>query len=140
MTMQTIMPDTALEVVAEQLEIDTRTVVTGRVHIAVTTQTVDQPVSLTLNQTDVRVVRHEVDQTLGPDDPVPQQRTEGDTTIVPILEEVVVVETRLVLRAELHVTRITTAETFSTTVPLRHQTASVTRDADLTLSQTTAGD
>jgi len=32
-------------------------------------------------------------------------RTEGDTTIIPLLEEVLVVEKRLLLKAELHLTK-----------------------------------
>lgn len=130
----------ALEVVEEHLNITTPDVVTGRVQVALTTQTIEQPVSLSLNRTEVEVVRHEINQTLGRDDPVPQQRTEGGTTIIPVLEEIVVVETRLVLRAEVHVTQVTTAETVSTTVPLRRQTADVTRDADFSPGQIPTGD
>jgi len=38
------------------------------------------------------------------DSPV-EVRTEGDTTIYPVLEEVMVVEKRLMLREEIHVTK-----------------------------------
>ncbi len=140
MTIYTGPEDRPLEVVEEHLSVNTAEVVTGRVHVAVTTQTVEQPVSLSLNRTEVEVVRHELSHTLPPDAPVPQQRIEGNTTIIPILEEIVVVETRLVLRAEVHVTRVTTAETVSTTVPLRRQTANVTRDTDVPPGQIPTGD
>jgi stress response protein YsnF len=37
---------------------------------------------------------------------VPEARYEGDTLILPVLEEVVVVEKRLMLKEELHIRRI----------------------------------
>jgi len=38
-------------------------------------------------------------------DEAPEIRHEGDTTIIPVLEEVLVVEKRLILREELHIIR-----------------------------------
>jgi uncharacterized protein (TIGR02271 family) len=38
-------------------------------------------------------------------DCAPEIRHEGDTTIIPVLEEVLVVEKRLILREELHIVR-----------------------------------
>jgi uncharacterized protein (TIGR02271 family) len=54
-------------------------------------------------------------------------RQEGDTTIFPILEEVVVVEKRLVLKEELRVTRVLTQSQSTETVTLRTERADVTR-------------
>lgn len=45
----------------------------------------------------------------------PEIRTEGDVTIVPVLEEVLVVEKRLVLKEELHIRRRVAAETVEIT-------------------------
>ncbi len=57
----------------------------------------------------------------------PRIRVEGDVTIVPVLEEQVVVERRLVLREEIHLRRI--AETTPVTVPvaLRRERAEIER-------------
>jgi hypothetical protein len=43
-------------------------------------------------------------------------RTEGDLTIVPVLEEVIVVETKLLLEEEIHIRRTLTKETVERSV------------------------
>jgi len=53
----------------------------------------------------------------------PEIRTEGDVTIVPVLEEVLVVEKRLVLKEELHIRRRIETETVEVPVILRKQRA-----------------
>ncbi|WP_426232253.1 DUF2382 domain-containing protein [Pararhizobium sp. DWP3-4] len=58
---------------------------------------------------------------------VPQSRVEGDTTIIPVVEEIVVVEKRLVLVEEIRIRQITTTEEVSIPVTLRKQTAIVER-------------
>jgi stress response protein YsnF len=54
-------------------------------------------------------------------------RTEGDVTILPVVEEVLVVETRLLLKEEIHVRRTATRETVEIPVTLRRQRAVVER-------------
>lgn len=58
---------------------------------------------------------------------MPATRVEGDTTIIPVVEEVLYTEKRLVLKEEIRVTRRRTAEHFHDTVTLRRQEAVVTR-------------
>ena len=58
---------------------------------------------------------------------MPAVRTEGDTTIIPVVEEIIHVEKRLILKEEIHITRRRTAKRFHGTVPLRHQEAVVSR-------------
>ena len=48
-------------------------------------------------------------------------------TIIPVFEEVVVMETRIVLKEELHVTQYETTETVDIPVSLRRQTATIAR-------------
>jgi stress response protein YsnF len=57
----------------------------------------------------------------------PAVRTEGDVTIVPVLEEVLFVEKRLVLKEELHIRRTATTETVEVPVTLRRQRAVIER-------------
>jgi stress response protein YsnF len=57
----------------------------------------------------------------------PEIRTEGDLTIVPVLEEVLVVEKRLMLKEELHIRRRAATETVEVPVTLRKQRAIVER-------------
>jgi len=59
---------------------------------------------------------------------VPEVRTEGDTLIIPLFEEVLVVEKRLVLRQEIHLTRRMVSEPFEQEVVLRRTEAEVERE------------
>ena len=54
-------------------------------------------------------------------------RTEGDITIVPVVEEVLVVEKRLMLKEELHIRTRTETTTIEQPVTLRRQRATVDR-------------
>jgi stress response protein YsnF len=60
-------------------------------------------------------------------DAVPAVKDEGDLLVVPVVEETVVVERRLVLKEELHIRRVHTTERYRDTLKLRYQTAEVTR-------------
>lgn len=59
----------------------------------------------------------------------PPIRDEGETTIIPVLEERLVVRTELVLKEELHVTRRRTTESHTRDVTLRREEADVRREA-----------
>jgi stress response protein YsnF len=58
---------------------------------------------------------------------VPVIRTENGITIVPVLEEILVVEKRLILREELHIMQEVSHETVEVPVSLRKQRAVVER-------------
>lgn len=58
---------------------------------------------------------------------VPPIREEGDTTIFPVVEEIVVVEHRLVLKEEVRIRRLRSTERHQETVTLRTQDAVITR-------------
>jgi stress response protein YsnF len=58
---------------------------------------------------------------------VPAVREEGDTTILPVVEEVIVVERRLILKEEVHIRRIKVAERHTETVTTREQTVEIYR-------------
>jgi stress response protein YsnF len=66
---------------------------------------------------------------------VPPIRQEGDITIIPVVEEVVIVERRLVLKEEVRVRRLSTKEQHQETVVLRKQEAVVTRERPDSQSQ-----
>lgn len=57
----------------------------------------------------------------------PPVREEGDVTIIPVVEEIVVIEKRLVLKEEIHLRRIRVTEQHRETVALREQEAVITR-------------
>jgi uncharacterized protein (TIGR02271 family) len=91
-----------LPAIGERLEVGKKPVETGRVlihkHVTSTESTVDEP--LLRDNYDVQHVP--VNRII---DSPPEIRHEGDTTIIPVLEEVLVVEKRLILREELHIVR-----------------------------------
>lgn len=87
----------------ERMVVDRHPVETGRVrihkHVDEAETTVDEP----LLQENWDVERVAVNRILAGDPPEP--RYEGDTLVLPVLEEVLVVEKRLILREEMRVTR-----------------------------------
>jgi stress response protein YsnF len=58
---------------------------------------------------------------------VPTSRYEGDTLIVPVLEEIVVIEKRLRIKEELHISKIVRTEPHSETVMLKSEEVSIHR-------------
>ncbi len=78
----------------------------------------------TLDGEAFEVTRVPVDQVVNQ---APGIRTENDVTIIPIMEEVLVVEKRLVLKEELHIRKRRTTENVEFPVELRKQRAVVER-------------
>ena len=108
----------------ERLRIGTRTVETGRVRLTKRVETREEAVSVPLLREEVEVERVAVGQYV---DEAPPVRTEGDVTVFPIVEEVLVVEKRLLLREELRVTRRRTEHVEERTETLRSETIHVER-------------
>src|SRR3954452_890297 len=111
--------------VSEELHVGKRTVTSGRVRIRTGVEEREEIARLSLASEEPEITRVPVDREV---DAPPAIRTEGDVTIVPVLEEVMVIEKRLVLREELHIRRRVSHETFDAPVTLRRQTAVVERD------------
>lgn len=124
------MPDrdanqTTIPVAAEELRVGTRRAVTGRVRVHVSTLTEDSPVQADLAGQRVEVTRIPLDREVTER---PDIRTEGDLTVIPVLEEVLFIERRLILREEIHLRRIAETERVETTVPLRRQQVAIERE------------
>ncbi len=117
-------PVAVVPVMEEELRVGKRVVETGRVRVTKTVheheEVVDEP--LMREEYDVERVRIDefVDGPVGP-------RHEGETLIVPVLEEVLVVEKRLVVREELRITRRQTEERRPQRVKLLSEEVSVER-------------
>lgn len=91
-------------VVEEHLHIDRRQVDTGRgVRIAKTVAEREEVVDVPLGHDEIEVVRVPVNRTLGLGEQA-IARHEGDTLIVPVLEEVLVVEKRWHVKEEVRIT------------------------------------
>lgn len=112
-----------LPLYAEQVAISKRVRKT-RVQVARTTRTREAVVEEDLAHEQVVVERVAIGRVV---DAVPDVRQEGDVTILPVMEEIVVVERRLILKEEVHIRRVRTTERHVETVTLREQEAAVTR-------------
>ena len=91
---------------AEQVTVSKRVHKT-RVRVARTTRTRDQVVEQDLAHDQVIVDRIPINRVV---DAVPEVRQEGDVTILPVVEEIVVIERRLLLKEEVHVRHVRTTE------------------------------
>jgi len=88
--------------IEERLDVAKRKVETGRIRISKTVESSDSVIDEPLLRERYEVERVTVNRILTePAEP----RYEGDTLILPVMEEVLVVEKRLVLREEVRVTR-----------------------------------
>ena len=116
-----------IPVVEEKAVASVRQAVTGRVRVSTLTETFAEVVRQELQGMRTDVVRMTVNRTLEAGEAPPQPRVEGNVMIIPIFEEVIVVEKRLVLKEELHITQHVTTETVEVPVDLRRQRAVVER-------------
>ncbi len=91
-----------LPVAQEELRVDKRRVATGGVRIKKVVHEREELIDEPLLKEEVNVERVSINRVV--DDVVPI-RYEGDTTIVSLFEEVLVVERRLMLKEELHITK-----------------------------------
>jgi len=111
-------------IVEEELRVSKRQVAKGRVRVRTVVDTVEEVAREALQSETVEVTRVPINQEVTE---APAVRTEGDVTIVPVLEEGLVVEKRLVLKEELHLRRKVETETFEAPVTLRKQRVEVER-------------
>lgn len=118
-----------IPIVEERAQIHRRTVETGRVRVRLRTEVEEVPVEAALRHEALEVERVAIGRELAPGEtpPMPREEEDGAVLIVPVLEEVLVVETRLVLAEEVRIRRHVAVETAATTVALRRQRAEVER-------------
>jgi uncharacterized protein (TIGR02271 family) len=117
-------PPLVLPVLAEALDVRTRPVETGRVRIHKTVQAREVLVDEPLLREEVIIERVPVNRVV--EGPIPV-RYEGDTMILSLLEEVLVVETRLLLKEELHLTKRRTETHQPACVTLRREEVTIER-------------
>ena len=117
-------PPLVLPVLAEELDVQTRRVETGRVRLHKTVYTREVLVDEPLVREEVIIERVPVNRVV--EGPIPV-RYEGDTMILSLLEEVLVVETRLLLKEEVHLTTRRTERHAPERVTLRHEDVTIER-------------
>jgi uncharacterized protein (TIGR02271 family) len=116
--------ETSIPLVEEHVTVDKRVVETGRVRIRSTVDEKLVRVAEELERDDVIIERVAVNREVT--EP-PRSREEDGVLIVPILEEVVVVEKRLMLKEELHIHRNRKRERIDEAVRLKSMRAEVER-------------
>jgi uncharacterized protein (TIGR02271 family) len=113
-----------LTLLAEELSVGKEAVETGRVRVSKQTRTREVVVDEALLKESAEVETVTIGRQIFE---VPSVRHEGETTIVPIVEEIIHTERRLILKEEIRITRRKTTEQFHDRVTLRYQEAVVTR-------------
>jgi len=107
---------------SEEMSVSKRVVPTERVQVSRITREREEFVDELLTSERVEIERKPINR---PVDAVPSMREEGDTVIIPIVEEVI--ERRLVLKEEVSIRRVRQAERHQERVTLRRHEAVVTR-------------
>ena len=120
-------PDTGEKIViplhAEDMSVK-RHAVKRDVRVQVHTISHDQLVDEALTHEKVEIERIAINR---PVDAIPPLREEGGLTVISVVEEVLVVERRLVLKEEIHLRRVRTTTQHRETVTLRDQEVVIER-------------
>jgi uncharacterized protein (TIGR02271 family) len=113
-----------LPVIQETLDVETHPVETGRVRIRKIVREREELVDPPLLREEVEIERVPINRVVEGPTPV---RSEGDTLIIPLFEEVLVVEKRLLLKEEVHLTTRRVETHTPQRVTLRREEAIVER-------------
>lgn len=117
-----------LPIAEEEILVEKRPVLDGRVVVSTQTEVVNERFDVELSGNEVSVERLPIGTVV---DVAPDVRVEGDVTIVPVLEERLVLEKRLVLVEEIRITNRKTIRSERVDAELRKQSAVVERiDSD----------
>lgn len=109
----------------EELRVSKREVETGRVRVRTLIDERHELVREDLSRTSVEVEHLPINREI---DTVPAPRFEGETYIIPVVEEVLYVRKALVLTEEIRLHRRTSTEKVEQTVTVRSQRAVVERE------------
>jgi uncharacterized protein (TIGR02271 family) len=116
-----------IPVVEENIHIDKRIMDADKVRISKKVNTEDVTVNVPTTHEEVTVKHIAVNQYV---DSPPSVKQEGDVTIIPIVKEVLVVEKRLMLVEEVHVTKRRVETSVAQNETLRKEEVIIDRDQD----------
>jgi len=116
--------DLNLPILKEEVEIHKQTRITGVVRLEKTVRTTEAAVEEDLVKESISVEHVPVNRYI---DQAVSTRQEGDTTIIPIMEEIVIVSKQLVLKEEIHITRRREQSHYHETVSLRAEEVEIKR-------------
>ena len=124
-----------IPVIQEAVRVEKREFESGKVVVHKTVVERDEAVEILLRQQDLSVERVPVGRVVSE---APQTRQEGDTLIVPILEEVLVVEKRLMLKEELYIRKQSSERTEHQTIRLRSEQVKIEQTGRMPLDEAVA--
>lgn len=113
-----------IPLVEEIVHLGKRTAETGRVRVSLTTETVEETLRETLRSRRAEIERVPLGREVSE---APATRQEGNVIIVPVVEEVLVVVRRLVLKEEIRLRLIDSEESVEQPTQRRVQRATVER-------------
>ncbi len=116
-----------LPLAEEILNVEIRETLTGRFRIRTVTDTMDNVVQQALRREDIEIKQIPIDRYIESGADEPRTRQENGVTIIPVFEEVLVVEKRLLLKHEIHVRHMTRMQTSEVPISLRKQRAIIER-------------
>ena len=117
----------SIPLVEERVAVSRKEVETGRLRVRISVDEREEKVAADLVRDEVEIRRVPKNEALSE---LPGVRTDGDTTIIPVIEEQLVVEKRLVLVEEIHVVRKTETERRDVPVRLRSEQADIERERE----------
>jgi len=116
--------ETVIPLLAEEVTVSKQVVETGRIQLSRVTHEREQLIDELLAHETVEIDRTPIGRQV---DTMPSVREEGDTVVIPIVEEVLVIERRILLKEEVRVRRVRSMERHQESVTIRHHEAVVTR-------------
>ena len=122
-----------IPLVEERLSVAKEMVESGRVRVRVRVEEREETITEHLTRDELQIERVPRNVRLAE---VPHVRLEGNTTIVPVVEEVLVVEKALMLVEEIHICRRSVSEPTEIPIKLRAERAEVDRDPPVELART----
>ena len=112
-----------IPVIEEHIQVGTKIVETGKVNISKKVLTESYTADIPVSKEEVIVEKKTINQYI--DGEAPGMRLDGDTTIIPIVKEVIV--KRLLLVEEIHITKRRTEQIIPVSEVLRKEEVTVTR-------------
>jgi uncharacterized protein (TIGR02271 family) len=117
--------DIVIPVVEEQLQITKHEVETGRIRLTKTVNEREETFDEPLSQEEINVERVTVNRLI--EGSLPEARYEGETMIIPLFEEVVVMEKKIILKEELRITKKRFETRSPRSVVLRNEEVNIER-------------
>ena len=113
-----------MPLLGEEIAVTKRVVETGRVSVRRVTHVESEPIVEELEQETIEITREPIGRDV---DSMPPMREEGDTLVIPIVEERLVIQRQLFLKEEIRVRRVRTRTVHRENVALRHHDVVISR-------------